>query len=87
MGNVALLLGRGDAARIRCQDVTASHLVAHSIGQPVERKQAGAHPGLDLYLLRPPIVLGPHAVGAKDMLPGPLAEVSACAENAGCRLR
>jgi nucleoside-diphosphate-sugar epimerase len=26
-----------------------------------------------LYLLRPPIVLGPHAVGAKDALPGPLA--------------
>jgi nucleoside-diphosphate-sugar epimerase len=31
------------------------------------------HPELDLYLLRPPIVLGPHAVGAKDVLPGPLA--------------
>jgi nucleoside-diphosphate-sugar epimerase len=30
-------------------------------------------PGPDLYLLRPPIVLGPHAVGAKDLLPGPLA--------------
>jgi nucleoside-diphosphate-sugar epimerase len=27
-----------------------------------------------LYLLRPPIVLGPHAMGAKDALPGPLAE-------------
>ena len=26
-----------------------------------------------LYLLRPPVVLGPHAVGAKDLLPGPLA--------------
>src|SRR5579859_6852051 len=26
-----------------------------------------------LYLLRPPLVLGPHAVGAKDLLPGPLA--------------
>ncbi len=26
-----------------------------------------------LYLLRPPVVLGPHAVGAKDFLPGPLA--------------
>jgi nucleoside-diphosphate-sugar epimerase len=26
-----------------------------------------------LYLLRPPIVLGPHAVGAKNPLPGPLA--------------
>lgn len=27
-----------------------------------------------LYLLRPPIVLGPHAVGAKGFLPGPLAK-------------
>jgi nucleoside-diphosphate-sugar epimerase len=31
------------------------------------------HPDLALYLLRPPIVLGPNAVGAKDALPGPLA--------------
>ena len=29
--------------------------------------------GLALYLLRPPLVLGPHAIGAKDLLPGPLA--------------
>jgi len=29
--------------------------------------------GPALYLLRPPIVLGPNAVGAKDVLPGPLA--------------
>jgi nucleoside-diphosphate-sugar epimerase len=29
--------------------------------------------GLDLYLLRPPIVLGPNAVGAKNVLPGPLS--------------
>jgi nucleoside-diphosphate-sugar epimerase len=29
--------------------------------------------GPALYLLRPPIVLGPHAIGAKDLLPGPLA--------------
>jgi nucleoside-diphosphate-sugar epimerase len=27
-----------------------------------------------LYMVRPPIVLGPHAVGAKDLLPGPLAQ-------------
>jgi nucleoside-diphosphate-sugar epimerase len=27
----------------------------------------------DLYLLRPSIVLGPHVVGGKDLLPGPLA--------------
>jgi nucleoside-diphosphate-sugar epimerase len=34
------------------------------------RREAAAHPDLDLYLLRPPIVLGPHAVGAKAQLPG-----------------
>jgi len=36
------------------------------------RQEAEAHPELGLYLLRPPIVLGPHAVGAKDVLPEPL---------------
>ncbi len=30
--------------------------------------EAEAHPELDLYLLRPPIVLGPHAVGGKSAL-------------------
>ena len=35
--------------------------------------ESQAHPALDLYLLRPPVVLGPHATGAKDLLPGPLA--------------
>ena len=35
--------------------------------------EAAEHPELGLYLLRPPIVLGPNAVGAKDVLPGPLA--------------
>ncbi|MGY1636051.1 NAD-dependent epimerase/dehydratase family protein [Geodermatophilus sp. SYSU D00742] len=35
--------------------------------------EAAATPGLALYLLRPSVVLGPHAVGAKDVLPGPLA--------------
>src|SRR5689334_15186228 len=38
-------------------------------------EEAEAHPELGLYLLRPPIVLGPHAVGAKDLLPGPLSAV------------
>jgi nucleoside-diphosphate-sugar epimerase len=36
------------------------------------REQADAHPDVALYLLRPPIVLGPHAVGAKNALPEPL---------------
>ena len=35
--------------------------------------QAAAAPGVALYLVRPPVVLGPHTVGAKDLLPGPLA--------------
>src|SRR4051794_28418588 len=33
------------------------------------------HPELDLYLLRPPIVVGPHTVGAKDVMPAPVAAV------------
>ncbi|HSP39664.1 MAG TPA: NAD-dependent epimerase/dehydratase family protein [Frankiaceae bacterium] len=36
-------------------------------------EQAEKHPELALYLLRPPVVLGPHTLGAKDILPGPLA--------------
>ena len=39
--------------------------------------EAAAHPGLGLYVLRPPVVLGPHAVGAKAVLPGPLNTVAA----------
>jgi nucleoside-diphosphate-sugar epimerase len=35
--------------------------------------EAAATPDLALYLLRPPVVLGPNTVGAKDLLPGPLA--------------
>jgi nucleoside-diphosphate-sugar epimerase len=35
--------------------------------------EAARHPEIDLYLLRPPVVLGPHTVGGKDLLPGPLA--------------
>ena len=35
--------------------------------------EAAANPGTALYLLRPPIVLGPQAVGAKAQLPAPLA--------------
>ena len=33
---------------------------------------AAAHPALGLYLLRPPIVVGPHIVGAKTFVPAPL---------------
>ncbi|MGY1594222.1 NAD-dependent epimerase/dehydratase family protein [Geodermatophilus sp. SYSU D00708] len=35
--------------------------------------EAAATPDLGLYVLRPSVVLGPNAVGAKDVLPGPLA--------------
>jgi nucleoside-diphosphate-sugar epimerase len=41
------------------------------------RDAAAEHPAIGLYLLRPPIVLGPHSVGAKSFLPGavePLAK-------------
>ncbi len=38
--------------------------------------ESAAHPDLALYLLRPPIVLGPHVVGAKELLPGPLAPLA-----------
>ena len=32
--------------------------------------EASRHPDLDLYLLRPPIVVGPHTAGAKEVVPG-----------------
>ena len=38
----------------------------------LEAEAAGSG-GPDLYLLRPPVVVGPNIVGAKDVLPGPLA--------------
>ena len=37
------------------------------------QSEAAAHPELELYLLRPPVVLGPHTIGGKQILPGPLA--------------
>ncbi|TFV66109.1 UNVERIFIED_ORG: NAD-dependent epimerase/dehydratase family protein [Bacillus sp. AZ43] len=35
--------------------------------------EAAEHPELALFLLRPPVVLGPNVIGGKDVLPGPLA--------------
>ena len=35
--------------------------------------ESAAQPDLDLYLLRPPIVVGPHAMGAKDFMPPAVA--------------
>jgi nucleoside-diphosphate-sugar epimerase len=41
------------------------------------RAEAATRPaGPVLYLLRPSIVVGPHTVGAKDLLPGPLAPLA-----------
>jgi nucleoside-diphosphate-sugar epimerase len=40
------------------------------------QEEAARHPELGLYLLRPPVVLGPHAVGAKSLLPGPFAPLN-----------
>jgi nucleoside-diphosphate-sugar epimerase len=37
------------------------------------RAEAAVHPDIELYVLRPCIVLGPHAMGAKELAPGPLA--------------
>lgn len=43
--------------------------------------------GVALYLLRPPIVLGPHAMGAKDTLPEPLAALAQRTLDFAGRLR
>jgi nucleoside-diphosphate-sugar epimerase len=54
----------------------AAHLFYAQEKAEIERRladEAAVLPALGLYRLRPPIVLGPHAVGAKDLLPGPLA--------------
>jgi nucleoside-diphosphate-sugar epimerase len=39
------------------------------------RDEQGAHPEVDVYVVRPPVVLGPHAVGAKNVLPDRLEPV------------
>lgn len=38
--------------------------------------ESAAHPDMELYVLRPPVVLGPDAVGAKVRLPAALAPVA-----------
>ena len=46
------------------------------------REEAAARPGGPaLYLLRPSVVLGPHAVGAKGRLPGPLTRLAPLARQ------
>lgn len=54
----------------------AGHLFYAQEKAQIERlleQEADRHAGLGVYLLRPPIVLGPDAVGAKNIVPGPLA--------------
>ncbi len=54
----------------------AAHLFYAQEKAEIERlleEQAAAHVGLGVYLLRPPIVLGPDTVGAKNVVPRPLA--------------
>jgi nucleoside-diphosphate-sugar epimerase len=43
--------------------------------------EAAQHPELQLYLLRPPVVVGPHTVGGKAVLPGPLKPLNRYLEN------
>jgi nucleoside-diphosphate-sugar epimerase len=53
----------------------AEHLFYAQEKAEIERllhDAAAAHPDLGLYLVRPPIVLGPHAVGAKSLVPARL---------------
>ena len=49
--------------------------------------EARINHGPSLYMVRPPIVLGPHAVGAKQFLPGPLERVGRGLLGAAGRLR
>lgn len=50
-------------------------------------EEAERHPETDLYLLRPPIVLGPDAIGAKAQLPPALIQVLQSAHRGVRRLR
>jgi nucleoside-diphosphate-sugar epimerase len=48
-------------------------------------EEAPKHPDLGVYVLRPPVVLGPHAAGAKDF-PGPLEAIVRGLAGAALRL-
>lgn len=50
-------------------------------------EEAAAHPGLELYLLRPSIVVGPNVVGGKELLPGPLAPLGQLLADALLKVR
>jgi nucleoside-diphosphate-sugar epimerase len=70
----------------------AAHLFYAQEKAEIERlleEEAAGHLGLGVYLLRPPIVLGPDAVGAKTLELGPSGRWSGglVASWAGCRSR
>ena len=53
----------------------AEHLFYAREKAEIEARLAAAaaeHPSLELYVLRPPAVLGPHSIGAKAIVPAPL---------------
>jgi len=57
----------------------ATHLAYAQEKAELERlltAEAERHPSVALYVLRPPIVLGPHTMGAKEFVPAPLANVA-----------
>lgn len=63
----------------------AAHLFYAQEKAELERlllEEAGAQASTELYVLRPPIVLGPHAVGAKDILPPVLESIAGRAAGA-----
>jgi len=62
---------KAELERLLRAEATRTETAGAEEGGPGANRAAS--PGPDLYLLRPPVVLGPHAVGAKDLLPGPLA--------------
>ncbi len=50
------------------------------------REQALEHPEIDLYMLRPPVVLGPHTLGAKAAVPERLSQAGRAARGVLGRL-
>jgi nucleoside-diphosphate-sugar epimerase len=54
--------------------------------EAVLARESVAHPELDLYVLRPPVVLGPHAVGGKSALADRLLPIGRRAAALGRRL-
>jgi nucleoside-diphosphate-sugar epimerase len=67
----------------------AEHLFYAQEKAEIERRlrDAGAaHPQIGLYLLRPPIVLGPHTVGAKNLVPERLEPIARRIAGAALRL-